>query len=204
MLNCVFVSVHVSVRRYSTSNVCAWTDLHALLKQPLSFTSSPRAGLLDTEQPLRGHALECAERLALSLSLSVHSPLVITWPPLLSAILCTQEHTVYLSPCLLPPSISNELYASIVSFCLQDFLKCNQGMSRFLKLRKCTMNNSITIIIMYYYKNSYPVFFKLPEAYKYAVHCMCMSTESVCAKHTYSKPMILPCTADTQVTALTT
>lgn len=54
---------------YSTSSVCAWTDLLALLKQPLSFTSSPRDGLLDTEQLLRGHALECAERLALSLSL---------------------------------------------------------------------------------------------------------------------------------------
>jgi len=43
---------------------------HCSSEQPLSFTSSPRAGLLDTEQPLRDRALECAERLALSLSLS--------------------------------------------------------------------------------------------------------------------------------------
>lgn len=162
-------------------------------EQPHSFTSSPRAGLLDTEQPLRGRALECAERLALSLSLS---PLF----PSHNLATSSQHHPAHGLTFSMPAACIhfqralcfNGQFLLIVHFTMQPTYNW------FLKLHNCTMwialHPSVTITLDdYVLWKSYPVSFKLPEASEQTVQYVCLNTESVCTKHICSTTMILPC-----------
>ncbi len=117
----VYSSLHASVQMYSTSSVCLCMDrptcsFERASRFYLQSQSRPPGHRTASQRPCIGiywktSTLSLFLFLSLSLSfsrffsLSAHSSQVITWPTLLSAILCTQEHTV--SQCLLPQSISD-------------------------------------------------------------------------------------------------